>query len=208
MDHLTRVIKGLDEKPAIIGHSFGGLLTQLLLQRDLGVAGVSVDSAPPQGVLPTQLSFLRFSLPAFNPLIPATKPWYMTFKQFQYGWTHTLPLAEQRTAYEAVIVPESRGLYRSALTPDAKLDGTRSRAPLLFLSGEKDHIIHPAVNKANAERYSKSSSVTDLKVFPGRTHYTILAGKGWEEVADYALNWLQRQNVLAENTKAGIPIAA
>jgi pimeloyl-ACP methyl ester carboxylesterase len=132
----------------------------------------------------------------------------MTFKQFQFGWTHTLPLAEQRTAYEAVIVPESRGLYRSALTPDAKIDWTRSRVPLLFIAGEKDHIVHPAVNKANAERYSKSSSVTDLKVFPGRTHYTVVAGKGWEEVGDYALNWLQHQNVLTENTKAGIPVAA
>lgn len=208
LDYLTKVINELDEKPAIIGHSFGGLLTQLLLQRDLGVAGVAVDGAPPQGVLPTQLSFLRFSVPTFNPLIPATKPWYMTFKQFQYGWTHTLPLAEQRAAYEAVIVPDSRGLYRSALTRDAKIDWTRSRAPLLFISGEKDHIIHPALNKANADRYSKSSSVTELKVFPGRTHYTILAGKGWEEVADYAFNWLLRHNVLAESIKAAIPVAA
>lgn len=208
MDHLTRVIKGLDEKPVIMGHSFGGLLTQLLLQRDLGVAGVAVDGAPPPGVLPTQLSFFRFSLPWFNPLIPATKPWYMTFKQFQFAWTHTLPLAEQRAAYEAVIVPESRGLYRSALTPAAKIDWKRSRAPLLIIASEKDHIFHPAVNKANAERYSKSASVTEFKVFPGRTHYTVVAGKGWEEVADYALNWLQRQNVLAESTKAGIPVAA
>ncbi|HXQ34307.1 MAG TPA: hypothetical protein VN843_09860, partial [Anaerolineales bacterium] len=116
--------------------------------------------------------------------------------------------AEQRAAYEAVIVPESRGLYRSALTPAAKVDWTRSRAPLLFISGEKDHIFHPAVNKANAERYSKSPAITDFKVFPGRTHYTVVAGKGWEEVADYALNWLQGQNVLAENTKVGIPVAA
>jgi pimeloyl-ACP methyl ester carboxylesterase len=208
MDHLTKVIKGLDEKPVIMGHSFGGLLTQLLLQRDLGVAGVAVDGAPPPGVLPTQLSFFRFSLPWINPLIPATRPWYMTFKQFQFAWTHTLPLAEQRAAYEAVIVPESRGLYRSALTPDAKIDWTRSRAPLLIIAGEKDHIFHPAVNKANAEKYSKSSSITEFKVFPGRTHYTVVAGKGWEEVADYALNWLQRQNVLPESTKAGIPVAA
>jgi len=208
MDHLTKVIKGLDEKPAIMGHSFGGLLTQLLLQRDLGVAGIAVDGAPPPGVIPTQLSFIRFSLPWVNPLISATKPWYMTFEQFQFAWTHTLPLAEQRAAYESVIVPESRGLYRSALTPAAKIDWTRSRAPLLIIASEKDHIFHPAVNKANAEKYSKSSSVTDFKVFPGRTHYTVVAGKGWEEVADYALNWLQRQNVLAENTKAGIPVAA
>lgn len=178
MDHLTRVIKGLDEKPAIIGHSFAGPLTQLLLQRDLGVAGVAVDGAPPTGVLPTQLSFLRISLPWFNPLIPSTKPWYMTFKQFQFAWTHTLALAEQRAAYEAVIVLDSRGLYRSALTPDAKIDWKRSRAPLLIIASEKDHIFHPAVNKTNAEKYSKSSSITDFKVFPCRTHYTVVAGKG------------------------------
>jgi len=96
LDHLTKVIKGLDEKPIIMGHSFGGLLTQLLLQRDLGVAGVAVDGAPPMGVIPTQWSFIRFSWPFINPLIPATQPWYLTFKQFQYAWTHTLPLAEQR----------------------------------------------------------------------------------------------------------------
>ena len=107
LDHLTRVINGLDEKPTIIGHSFGGLLTQLLLQRDLGVAGVAVDGAPPPGVLPTQLSFLRFSLPCFNPLIPSTKPWYMTFKQFQFAWTHTLPLAEQRAAIPSCDCPQS-----------------------------------------------------------------------------------------------------
>src|SRR5687768_5433707 len=122
MDHLTRVIKGLDEKPIIMGHSFGGLLTQLMLQRDLGVAGVTIDSAPPAGVLTTKWSFVRSTWPALNPLISASKPWYMTFAQFQYAWVHTLPRAEQRVAYEAVIVPESRRLYRSALTRDAAID--------------------------------------------------------------------------------------
>ncbi|HET9908880.1 MAG TPA: alpha/beta fold hydrolase [Anaerolineales bacterium] len=208
LDYLTKVIKGLDEKPIIMGHSFGGLLTQLLLQRDLGAAGVAVDGAPPPGIPPTQLSFLRFALPIFNPLIPSSKPWYMTFEQFQFAWAHTLPLAEQRAAYEAVIVPESRGLYRSGLSSDAKVDWTRPRAPLLIIAGEKDHIFHPAVNEANQKRYAKSPSVTDFKVFPGRTHYTVVAGKGWEDVADYALDWSLRQNVLAEGVKATRPVAA
>src|SRR5688572_508397 len=103
IDHLVKSIQALDEKPIIMGHSFGGLLTQLMLQRDQGIAGVAIDSAPPMGVLGTQWSFIRSLWPALNPLIPASKPWYMTFKQFQYSWTHTSPLAEQRAAYEALI---------------------------------------------------------------------------------------------------------
>jgi pimeloyl-ACP methyl ester carboxylesterase len=209
LDHLTKVIKGLDEKPIIIGHSFGGLLVQLLLQRDLAIAGVAVDGAPPMGLLPTQWSFIRFSWPVINPLIPATKPWYMTFKQFQYAWTHTLPLAEQRAAYAEVIVPESRGLYRSALTPDGRVDWTRPRAPLLIVAGEKDHIFQPALNRANYKRYAKSPSITDFKMFPGRTHYTVVAGNGWEEVADYALDWAAKaQTVSATSTARGVPAPA
>ncbi|MBC8077512.1 MAG: alpha/beta hydrolase [Chloroflexales bacterium] len=209
IDHLTKVIKELDEKPIIMGHSFGGLLTQLLLQRDLGVAGVAVDGAPPMGLLPTQWSFIRFSWPVINPLIPATKPWHMTFKQFQYAWTHTLPLAEQRAAYDAVIVPESRGLYRSALTSDGRVDWKRPREPLLIIAGEKDHIFQPALNRANYKRYAASPSVTDFKVFPGRTHYTVVAGKGWEEVADYALDWAAKaQTVSATNLSRGVAMPA
>jgi pimeloyl-ACP methyl ester carboxylesterase len=194
--HHVKTIKALDEQPIIMGHSFGGLLTQLLLQRDLGVAGVAIDSAPPMGVLPMQWSFFRSTWTAVNPLIPASRPWAMTFKQFQYAWTHTLPPAEQHRAYEAVIVPESRRLYRSALTRDARVDWKRARAPLLFISGEKDHILPAALNRANYKRYAKSPSITEFKEFPGRTHYTIIAGKEWEQVADYALDWA----VLAQPT--------
>jgi pimeloyl-ACP methyl ester carboxylesterase len=189
IDHHVRIIKALGEQPIIMGHSFGGMLTQLMLQRGLGVAGVAIDGAPPQGITPTQWSFLRSTWPAFNPLIPASRPWYMTFKQFQYSWVHTLPLAEQRTAYDAVIVPESRGLYRSALTKAAKVDWNRARPPLLMIAGEHDHIIPAALNRANYRRYAKTPAVTEFKLFPGRTHYTAVAGRGWEEVADYALNW-------------------
>lgn len=189
IEHHVKVIQALDEQPIIIGHSFGGLLTQLMLQRDLGVAAIAIDGVPPMGVLPTQWSFFRSTWPAVNPLIPASKPWYMTFQQFQYSWVHTLPLAEQRKAYDSIIVPESRGLYRSALTSDARVDWKKSRAPLLMIGGEKDHIMPAALNRANYRAYAKTPAVTEYKEFPGHTHYTIVAGKGWEAVADYALEW-------------------
>lgn len=203
--HLDKTIRALDERPIIMGHSFGGLLTQLMLQRGLGVAGVAIDSAPPPGVPPSRWSSIRSIWSALNPFIPATRPWYMTFKQFQYSWTHTLPLAEQRAAHESIIVPESRELYRSALTKDAKIDWKKPRAPLLFIAGEKDHILPAAINRANHKRYAKSPSITEYKEFPGRTHYTIVAGKDWEPVADYALDWAtQVQTRTAKATNSGM----
>jgi len=187
--HLGSVIKGFDEKPIIMGHSYGGLLTQILLQRDLGVAGMAVDGAPPAGLLPMEWSFVRSTWPAVNPLISAKNPWSMTFAQFQYAWTHTLLLAEQRKAYDSIIVPESRGLYCSDLTQDAKVDFAKPRAPLLMIAGAKDHILPASVTRTNYKAYKKSAGITELKEFPGHTHYTIVAGKGWEAVADYALDW-------------------
>lgn len=210
LDYLMESIRKLDEKPIIMGHSFGGLLTQLLLQRDMGVAGVAIDSAPPPGVLTTKFSFIRSIWSALNPLYSASTPWYMTFEEFQYAWTHTLPLAEQRAAYEEVIVPESRRLYRSALTKDASVDFTKKRAPLLMIAGGKDHILPASLNRTNYERYAKSPSITDFKLYPQHTHYTVVAGKhGWEEVANYAIDWAaQVQTASTAHTVPGIAIPA
>ncbi|WDT76805.1 MAG: alpha/beta hydrolase [Candidatus Manganitrophus sp.] len=191
IDHHVRVIRSLPEKPIIIGHSFGGLLTQLMLQRDLGVAGVAIDSVPPQGVLVLKWSFLRSLWPVINPLIPASKPYYMTFEDFQYTFTNTLPLDEQRAAYEAQVVPESRRLARGGLSSAARVDFKRARPPLLMIAGEKDHLMPAALNRANYERYKSSPSITEFKEFPGRDHY-IIGERGWEEVADDALDWAIR----------------
>jgi pimeloyl-ACP methyl ester carboxylesterase len=203
IDHHVKTIQALDEKPIIMGHSFGGLLTQIMLQRGLGVAGVAIDSVPPMGILPLQWSFFRSTWPAVNPLIPASQPWYMTFAQFQYAWVHTLPLAEQRAAYDAVIVPESRRLYRSALTSDARVDFTRQRAPLLIIAGEQDHIMPAALNRANYKAYAKSPSITAFKAFPGRTHYT-LGQPGWEQVADDALAWANEAQMASADSRSGM----
>jgi pimeloyl-ACP methyl ester carboxylesterase len=192
IDHQVREIRALDEKPIIIGHSFGGLLTQLMVQRDLAVAAVAIDSVAPPGVLSLEWSFFKGTWPVLNPFA-GSRPYYMSFKHYQYAFANDQTPAEQRAGYDLDIVPESRRLARGALFPAAKIDFKRSHAPLLFIAGEKDHLMPASLNRTNYERYKrKSSSLVEFKEFAGRGHYSIIGGEGWEEVADYALAWVQR----------------
>ena len=192
--HHVRIIQGLDEKPILIGHSMGGLITQILLQRDLAAAGVAIDSGPPLGVLTTKLSFFKVNWPVINPFVSATEPYYMPFEAFQYAFVNTLSLEEQRAAYDNYAVPESRQVGRGALSNLAKVDFKQARAPLLLIAGSADNIIPPSLNRTNYEKYKASPSVTDFKEFAGRTHF-IIGQKNWEEVADYVRSWLSRQGL-------------
>jgi pimeloyl-ACP methyl ester carboxylesterase len=189
VEHLASVVKNLDEKPILIGHSMGGLVVQILLQRDLAVAGVAIDSAPPAGVFTTQWSFLKANWPMINPLISSHEPRLMSFEDFQYAFVNTFPLEEQKAAYEKYVVPESRGVPRESLGGLARIDFTKPHAPLLLTAGSDDHIIPAALNKNNYKKYQQSSSVTDFKEFMGRTHF-LIGQTGWEEIADYITDWL------------------
>lgn len=192
IDTNVRALQALPEKPVVIGHSFGGLLTQLMVQRDLAAAAVAIDSVPPMGVFTLKWSFLRSLWPVVNPFIPASRPYYMPFEDFQYTFGNDLPLEAQRAGYDADIVPESRRLSRGAVSKAARVDFKRPHAPLLLIAGEKDHIMPASLNRSNHRRYLAGPSGADFKEFPGRAHYSILAGPNWEEVADYALDWAER----------------
>ena len=190
IDHHVKEIRSLGEKPIIIGHSFGGLLTQLMVQRDLAAAAVAIDSVPPPGVITLKWSFLRSLWPVVNPLIPASRPYLMPFKHFQYSFVNDLPLDEQKKAWDLDVVPEGRLLGRGGLSSAAKVDFSKPHAPLLLIAGEKDHIMPASLNHSNYLRYRKSPSTTDFRQFAGKAHYSIIGGpSGWEEVADYALEW-------------------
>jgi pimeloyl-ACP methyl ester carboxylesterase len=193
IDHHVQAIAALPEKPIIMGHSFGGLLTQLLLARGLPVAAVAIDSVPPPGEVTFKWSFIRSLWPVVNPLIPASRPYLMSWPHFRYTFANNMPEAEGRAAYDQLVVPESRTLGRGGLSSVAKIDFTRSHAPLLMIAGEQDNIMPASLNRSNFERYRKGnpSSVTEFREFPGRAHM-ILGQRGWEEVADYALEWAER----------------
>lgn len=188
VDEMENFISGLKEKPAIIGHSMGGLVVQLLLQRGLSVAGVAIDTAPPAGVFTTKFSFVKSNFPSINPLL-VNKPMKMSFEHFQYAFVNTLSLSDQRAAYDRYVVPESRGVPVSSLGAAGKVDFSKLRRPLLMVAGEKDNIIPASLNKLNYKKY-KSPSVTDFKEFAGRDHF-IIGEAGWEEVADYCLDWFK-----------------
>jgi len=192
VEHYTAAVRKLDEKPILIGHSMGGLIVQLLLQSDLAAAGIAIDSAPPMGVFTTKWSFVKSNWPHITPFVSQNSPIVLTFERFQYAFANALPLAEQRAMYDRYIVPESRRVPRDSLT--AWINFRKPHPPLLLIAGSTDTIIPASLNRTNHARYKWSSSVTDLKEFAGRTHL-IIGQKGWEEVADYVVGWLNDRGV-------------
>jgi alpha-beta hydrolase superfamily lysophospholipase len=192
LEHFADIIKKQDEKPVIIGHSMGGLVVQLLLQRDLAAAGVAIDSAPPMGVFTTKWSFLKSNWPHITPFVSQSAPIDMTFERFQYTFVNGMSLAEQRAAYERYVVPESRRIPRESLT--AKVNFKKPHSPLLLIAGSADNIIPASLIKSNYAKYKLSRSVTDFKEFAGRTHF-IIGQKAWEEVAEDILAWLNDKEV-------------
>jgi pimeloyl-ACP methyl ester carboxylesterase len=195
VDYYEELIRGLDRPPIIIGHSFGGLFTQLLLDRGLGVAGVAIGTATPKGVLLLPPSTLRAALPALKNPFNRDGLCPLTEKQFHWRFTNTLTQAESDAIYKEHYIPgTNRAFFEAAFaatsgnSPAAVNYSNPSRAPLLLLCGSEDHISPPSVNKTLLKLQSKAPSATELKVYPGRPHF--MAGMdGWEELADYALNW-------------------
>ena len=194
--HLESVITELDRPPIIMGHSFGGTLTQLLLDRGHGSAGVAIDSAFTEGVRVTPLSQIKSLFPILKNPANRHRAGGFTPKEFHYAFTNTLSEEESQKVYDRYHIPApgnwvwAYGLLAN-LTPghqDTWVDyHNDARAPLLFIAGGEDHIMPPSVNRSNARHY-KSNTTTDYKEFPGRSHWTC-GEDGWEEIADYALEW-------------------
>ena len=196
VDNYASIIRELDEPPILVGHSFGGLFVQMLLDRGIGAAGVAIDPAPPKGVLPGK-NAVRASLP----VLLGWESWQsvrrMSFKNFQWGWVHTLSEPKQRAVYEQQVIPTSGRLFLQALlaplTNETKVNFRNSlRGPLLIIAGELDRTVEATMNLANDQKYARSTSVTDYRAFPGRTHW-IVGQPGWEEVADYVMDWIAKQ---------------
>jgi pimeloyl-ACP methyl ester carboxylesterase len=195
VDYYAKIIEAEPEPPILIGHSFGGLFVEMLLDRGLGKAGIAIDPAPPKGV------FALYPTAAWALRLPLTTAfgWKKIIRwplhHFAYAFTNTLSPEEQEKAYREYVVPESgRIFWQAAFAPFNNVLNVNfqnpNRAPLLIIAGEKDHIVPAAINRANFKKYQASSAKTDFKEFPGRTHW-IIAEPGWEEVAKSCENWIR-----------------
>ncbi len=200
VEHYERVIRGLDSAPIIIGHSFGGLITQILIDRGLGAAGVAIAPAPVKGIIFLPFSTLRVSFPALSNPANNHRALPLSPEQFHYAFTNNLSLEESLTVYNRYAVPgPDHVLFQAAFANFNPHAATAvdfqndDRAPLLLISGGKDHVSPASVVEANFKLYRKTKAVTEYKEFPERTHYT-LGQEGWEKVADYALEWALRHS--------------
>jgi pimeloyl-ACP methyl ester carboxylesterase len=196
VDHYASIIKAMSEPPILIGHSFGGMFVQILLDRGLGGAGVAIDPAPPRGVLAFTPSAIRANSPVLLTWMGWQRIVRMSLKTFRYAFVNTLPPAEQRAVYQRQVVPETgRIFFQTAFAPlrpssPARVNFKNSqRAPLLITAGGSDHIVPASVNRSNYRKYKDSAARTDFKEFTGRSHW-IMAELGWEEVAGYIDEWL------------------
>jgi pimeloyl-ACP methyl ester carboxylesterase len=194
VDHYDKIIRGLDSPPIIIGHSFGGLFAQLLLDRGLGAAGVALGTAAPKGVLKLPLSTLRASWPALRNPANLNKETPLTQKQFHWCFTNALSSEESDAVYRRYYIPGSARPFFQAgfanFNPNAKTKvnfRNPARPPLLLATGTLDRIGPPSVNVSTFNQQRKAPSVTEHKEYPGRSHFP--GQDGWEELADDLLNW-------------------
>jgi pimeloyl-ACP methyl ester carboxylesterase len=205
VDHYDQIVRGLGAAPVIMGHSFGGLVTELLLDRGLGAAGVALSPAPVKGVLRLPPAQLRSAFPVLGNPTNRNKTVELTPKQFHYAFTNTMTDEESKTAYDRYQIPgPGRVIFQAAFAnfnPRAvtKVDFHKDdRPPLLVVGNDEDHTVPASVSKEAAKRLGKSKAVVDYKEFPGRPHFTAGA-PGWEAVADYALEWANRHTGASES---------
>jgi len=190
--HYQTLIGNLAEPPLIVGHSFGGLITQLLLDRGAGVAGIALDPAPIAGVIPGPVPLLA----ALGPILAGPSAVF-TISRAAFGSTfaNTVPALEQVQVYDDFVVPtSSRVFYQAAFMAGTKVEAANRRQPLLITVGEKDRTVTPALAQAAYKIQKRSSARTDFRQFDGRSHF-LCGEKGWEDVAAFAIDWARQAGV-------------
>ncbi len=197
-DHYASLVGQLTKKPAVIGHSFGGLLAQIVAGRGLSAATVAIDPAPFRGVLPLPFSALKSASPVLGNPANRNRGVPLTYAQFRYAFANAVSEAEAKELYERFAVPASGApIFQAALAninpwTEVKVD-TKSadRGPLLIISGQNDHTVPPAIANASYMQQKRNSAVTEIVKVADRGHALVI-DNGWREVADAALTFVKR----------------
>ncbi|MEU4236041.1 alpha/beta fold hydrolase [Actinoplanes sp. NPDC026619] len=197
-EHYARIIAGLPAAPVVIGHSFGGLITQKLLARGLARAGVAIDPAPIKGVKPLPFAQLRSGFPVLSNPANRRRAVSLSPTQFRYAFGNALDERESGDLFTRWTIPSpGRPLFEAAFanftknSPAAVDTANTARGPLLLISGQQDHTVPDVVTRATYKLYGDAAAVTDLKQFPDRGH-SLTIDSGWRAVANYVLEWLAR----------------
>ncbi|KAF2326524.1 alpha/beta hydrolase [Flavobacterium ginsenosidimutans] len=191
IEYFENIAKNLPQKPILVGHSIGGLIAQILLQRNLATAAIAIHSVPPQGIMTFKFSFLKAGWGPLGFFTSTKKTFLMSFPQWQYAFTNGMPEEWQDKAYCESAIPESKLIVRDTITSVAKVDFKAPHKPLLLIAGSIDHTIPESLNFSNYKKYSDKDSITDFKVFPNRNHF-VLNQPGWQEIAVYIHEWIAK----------------
>ena len=189
-DYFAAIINALPGKPILIGHSLGGLVVQLLLQRGLGSAGVAVHSFPPAGVKTFQFSFVKAVWEAMAFFTSAQKTYMVSFRKWKRSFANGMCCKQQKELYYKYAIPESKGITRDAFKCKAKINFKNPHVPLLFTSGSRDRIIPSTLNYINYKRYKRDHSITCYKNFKDHGHL-VFDAPVWMEETKFIFNWLQ-----------------
>lgn len=196
-DYIAGELKPFTKKPILIGHSFGGLLVQNLLGRNLAAAAIAIDPAPIKGVPELPFSALKSSFPVLGNPFNLKRAVSLTEPQFRFGFTNAVSEQEAKELYAKYAMPApGRPLFQAATATFNPNSATKvnvenaTRGPLLLISGAEDHTVPPVLVKSTLKNYSKSPAVTEIKEFAGRGH-SLTIDSGWHELAEYCLTWLQ-----------------
>jgi alpha-beta hydrolase superfamily lysophospholipase len=201
VDHYEQQIRALPAPPVLIGHSYGGLIVELLLDRGLGRAGVAISPAPPKGILALPFSTLKAAAPA----LAHPSRWHgvvpLTLEEFTYGFVNTFSAEDASAAYDKYAVPETGQIFYEAgfanfhLHPPTEVHfKSGDRAPLLIIGADKDHTVPASLSHKQYERYESSPARTDYLEFKGRPHLMMVA-EGWEEIAGAIEKWISEVGV-------------
>ena len=200
-NHIAKQLERFDRRPILIGHSFGGLLVQNLLGRNLAAAGIAIDPAPIKGVPELPVNAFRSALPLLSNPLNFKRAVALTEHQFRFGFGNALSEKESNELYAKYAIPApGRPLFQAAtatLNPNSATKvnvANATRGPLLLVAGQKDNTVPPVMVRSALRAYSKSPAITELREFAGRGH-SLTIDSGWRELAEYSLSWLKAKGL-------------